>query len=195
MESELHHLHSNKVLVLQAADGPSGHPACPAMGHLLRHPLLYPHLGDGALREELPNRDPHFQSNLLHLCAHLLRPTVRSHREVLQQCAGHNHQGGVGTGRRKRVRGIGWDGGMETNVRCREINHMINLYNKEGEMEGCTVFRWPLGKTLLSVSFFNELCLLSALDSVGRRGRVLKILIFCHLLEFINVGIPFQPDF
>lgn len=113
VESELHHLHSNKVLVLQAADGPGGHPARPGVGHLLRHPLLHPHLGRGALREELPNRDPLRQSSLLHLCAHLLRPSVRSHGEVLQQRAGRHHQGGVGTGRRKRARGIGWDGGNQ----------------------------------------------------------------------------------
>ncbi len=124
VESKLHHLHSNQILVLQAADGPGGHPARPDMGHLLRHPLLHPHLGGGALLEELPNRDPLCQSSLLHLCAHLLRPALRSHGKVPQQHPGHLHQGGVRTGRRKRARGIGWGGGMETNVRCGKIKQM-----------------------------------------------------------------------
>ncbi len=58
-----------------------GIPARPDMGHLLRHPLLHPHLGGGALawRASL-NRDASLVSveSILHLWLHdLLRPARR----------------------------------------------------------------------------------------------------------------------
>ncbi len=124
VESKLHHLHSNQILVLQAADGPGWAIRSPWYGASSSPSSPSSTLGGGSLLEELPNRDPLCQSSLLHLCAHLLRPALRSHGKVPQQHPGHLHQGGVRTGRRKRARGIGWGGGMETNVRCRKIKQM-----------------------------------------------------------------------
>lgn len=106
MESQLHHLHRHQVLVLPAADGASRHPPGTDLGNLLRHSVLHTHLGGGAVRQELPDRDPLRQSRLLHLRAHLLRPTVRGHGQVLQQHPDQHDQGGVAPARgRRRING------------------------------------------------------------------------------------------
>ena len=191
MESQLHHLHRHQVLVLPTADGASRHSPGTDLGNLLRHSVLHTHLGSGAVRQELPDRDPLRQSRLLHLRAHLLRPTVRGHGQVLQQHPDQHDQGGVAParGRRRinRKRGGKLGGGatqMEGKIRLGKKKKLtsgkreVRLFQSWAEVvwKGRGVVTWHLTPPFFHQLFFFFLSSVGVTKWVGtgNQGVVLQ---------------------
>lgn len=87
VEAQLHHLHRVQVLVLPHPVRCLRHPCGSPLGLPVRLHLLLPHLGSGALHQELPDRVAVHQPHLLPLHPDLLRSLLRGFGQDLQQRA------------------------------------------------------------------------------------------------------------
>lgn len=87
METQLHHLHCVKVLVLPHPVCYLWYPCFSALGLPVCMHLLLPHLGCGPLHQELPDWVAVRQPHLFSLHSDLLRSLLRSLGQDFQQCA------------------------------------------------------------------------------------------------------------
>lgn len=87
VETQLHHLHCVKVLVLPHLVCYLWHPCCSALGLPVCMHILLPHLGCGSLHQELSDWVSVHQPHLLSLHPDLLRSLLWSPGQDLQQCA------------------------------------------------------------------------------------------------------------
>lgn len=105
LESQLYHLHCDKILVLSLAVRNLWHSHGSHLGHFFCHFIIPPHLVGGALYSELLDRNPVYRASVFHLHPHLLRSTLRRYRQNVQFDQSINTEGSVSDVSRSPMRG------------------------------------------------------------------------------------------